>query len=37
VLAEQRANEIDFPQDEDGYVPDPASAASYNGANSPNQ
>ncbi len=29
VLAEQRANEIDFPPDEDSYVPDPASAASY--------
>jgi len=29
VLAEQRANEIDFPEDEDGYIPDPATAASY--------
>ena len=37
VLAEQRANEIDFPKDEDGYIPDPASAASYTGANSPDQ
>ncbi len=37
VLAEQRANEIDFPEDEEGYVPDPASAALYNGAGSPDQ
>ncbi len=37
VLAEQRANEIDFPEDEDGYIPDPASAASYDGANSPDR
>ena len=29
VLAEQKANEIDFPEDEDGYIPDPAAAASY--------
>lgn len=29
VLAEQRANDIDFPEDEDGYIPDPATAASY--------
>ena len=29
VLAEQKANEVDFPQDEDTYVPDPAAAASY--------
>jgi multidrug efflux system outer membrane protein len=29
VLAEQRANEIDFPQDEDGYLPNPEAAASY--------
>jgi len=37
VMAEQRASEIDFPEDGDGYVPDPASTASYNGANSPDQ
>ncbi len=29
VLAEQKANEVDFPQSEDGYIPDPAAAASY--------
>ena len=29
VLAEQKANEVDFPQNEDGYIPDPAVAASY--------
>ena len=29
VLAEQKANEVDFPEDEDGYVPDPAASASY--------
>ena len=29
VLAEQRANEIDFPEDENGYIPDPEAAASY--------
>jgi len=29
VLAEQRANEIDFPEDEDGYLPNPEAAASY--------
>jgi len=29
VLAEQKANEVDFPQNEDGYLPDPAAAASY--------
>ena len=32
VLAEQRANQIDFPEDEDGYLPDPAAAASYSEA-----
>jgi multidrug efflux system outer membrane protein len=37
VLAEQKANEIDFPDDGDSYVPDPASARSYNGVDSPNQ
>ncbi|MCP4045732.1 MAG: efflux transporter outer membrane subunit [Gammaproteobacteria bacterium] len=37
VLAEQRANEIDFPEDEDAYTPDPASAASYDGTTSPKQ
>ena len=30
VLAEQTANEIDFPGDEEAYVPDPAAAATYN-------
>ena len=29
VLAEERANEVDFPEDEGGYQPDPAAAASY--------
>jgi multidrug efflux system outer membrane protein len=29
VLAEQKANEVDFPQNEEGYIPDPAVAASY--------
>ena len=29
VLAEEKANEIDFPEDEDGYIPDPAAAATY--------
>jgi len=29
VLAEQKANEVDFPQNEDNYIPDPAAAASY--------
>lgn len=29
VLAEQKANEVDFTGDEDGYVPDPAAAATY--------
>lgn len=29
VLAEERANEVDFPEDEGGYQPDPAPAASY--------
>jgi multidrug efflux system outer membrane protein len=33
VLAEQKANEVDFPEHGDGYIPDPASASSYNGAN----
>jgi multidrug efflux system outer membrane protein len=32
VLAEQKANEVDFPEDEDGYLPDPASAATYSAA-----
>lgn len=31
VLAEERANEIDFPGGEDGYQPDPSAAASYQG------
>jgi len=37
VLAEQKANEVDFPADEDGYVPDPAATATYNetGSNHP--
>ncbi len=29
VLAEQKANAVDFPQNDDGYMPDPAAAASY--------
>ena len=29
VLAEQKANQVDFPQSEDGYIPDPATTASY--------
>ena len=29
VLAEQTANEVDFPGDDEGYVPDPAAAATY--------
>lgn len=29
VLAEQTANEVDFPGDEEGYEPDPAAAATY--------
>jgi multidrug efflux system outer membrane protein len=29
VLAEKRANEVDFPEDDGGYQPDPATAASY--------
>ena len=37
VLAEQRANEIDFPEDEDGYLPDPATAASYSESKPLNQ
>jgi len=37
VLAEQRANEIDFPEDEEGYRPDPAAAASYNKSKPLNQ
>ena len=32
VLAEQKANEVDFPQNEDNYIPDPAAAASYSEA-----
>ena len=32
VLAEQRANVVDFPRDEDGYLPDPAAAATYSEA-----
>ena len=32
VLAEQKANEVDFPQNEDSYIPDPAAAASYSEA-----
>ena len=29
VLAEQKANEVDFPEGEDGYLPNPAAAATY--------
>ena len=32
VLAEQKANEVDFPNNEGGYLPDPAAAASYSDA-----
>ena len=32
VLAEQQANEVDFPDNEDGYIPDPATSASYSEA-----
>ena len=32
VLAEQRANQTDFRANEDGYLPDPAAAASYSEA-----
>jgi multidrug efflux system outer membrane protein len=37
VLAEQRANEVDFPEDEDGYIPDPETTATYNGTKPPDQ
>ena len=29
ILAEQKANEVDFPGGEDSYEPDPEAAASY--------
>jgi multidrug efflux system outer membrane protein len=37
VLAEQRANEVDFPENGDGYTPDPGSASTYNGTNPPDR
>ena len=37
VLAEQRANEVDFPEGEDGYVPNPAAAATYSTPEPDNQ
>ena len=37
VLAEQKANEVDFPGGEDSYEPDPEAAASYSEAESVNQ
>jgi len=37
VLAEGQANEVDFPEGEDSYVPDPAASASYNEAGVANQ
>jgi multidrug efflux system outer membrane protein len=32
VLAEQKANNVDYPHNEGGYLPDPASAATYSEA-----
>ncbi|MDH4017971.1 MAG: efflux transporter outer membrane subunit [Xanthomonadales bacterium] len=32
VLAEQKANEVDFPSGEDTYIPDPEAAATYSEA-----
>ena len=29
VMAEQKANEVDFPEDKGSYIPDPAAAATY--------
>ena len=29
VLAEQKANEVDFPEDGEGYIPDPTATATY--------
>ena len=37
ILAEQKANEVDFPGGEDSYEPDPEAAASYSEAESVNQ
>ena len=37
ILAEQKANEVDFPGGEDSYEPDPEAAESYSEAESVNQ
>jgi len=28
-MAEQKANEVDFSEDKESYIPDPAAAATY--------